>query len=336
MKYRALITAEIEADVIGGAFPDISFDVEGYCKNHVVMDSEALSEIIEPYDILISEFETVNKKVLDRAKNLKLIICNRGGVKSVIDIESARKRNIVVEHNAGRNANAVSEIVMGYILDFCRNISKSNQMVHDGSLFSESSDIPKEYGDNLWGFGDSSPYQSLRGRSPSMMTLGIVGYGNAGRAVAGKAKAFGMDIVISDPMDSSLAKSLNLKKLSLDELLSVSDVVSMHCPMTSETKDMIGTDQFKLMKKDALFINAARGGVVNEDALITALESGEIASAVIDVAKKEPILPNSRLLKTPNLVITPHIAGASDEVVKRGTEMTIKTLMHWLGMDLVM
>ncbi|MCR5099915.1 MAG: hypothetical protein K6B41_01015 [Butyrivibrio sp.] len=336
MKYKVLVTAEIDIDVLRNMFNDIEFDTAGYIENHEVMDSGDLKKIIAPYNILISEFETVTKDVLDAADNLKFIICCRGGFRSVIDVETCKEKGILVEHNAGRNAGAVAEIVMGYILNWARNISSSDKLVHNRVITSDTRNIPKEYRDSIWGFDNNSPYVALRGRSVSYMTLGIVGYGNVGRKVAEKALAFGMKVMIYDPIDVSISLGENIVRADFKKLLSEADIVTLHCPVTSSNKDMMGKEEFKLMKKDGFFINAARGGLVDENALIWALENGEISGAAIDVTKNEPISDEDPLLNAPNLTITPHIAGASDEVVKKGTEMVIHKLIGFLGMDIVM
>ena len=203
-------------------------------------------------------------------------------------------------------------------------------------ITSDHRDIPSEYKDTIWGLDKNSPYVALRGRSPKMMTLGIVGYGNVGRQVAEKASVFGMDIIIYDPIDASMATSESVKSVSFEELLKESDVVTLHCPLTKTNQKMMSYEQFRMMKKDAFFINAARGGLVDEEALVWALSEKEIAGAAIDVVTQEPIPDNHILLDAPNLLITPHIAGASDEVVRKGTEMVIHKLINFLGMDLVM
>ncbi len=336
MKLKALVTAEVNTDVLIRTIPEIEFHTAGYNVNHVVMESDELKNLIFDYDILISEFETVTADVLSNAVNLKLIVCCRGGVKSVVDLAEASRRHITVVHNAGRNASAVSEMVMGYILDMCRNITKSNNLIHDKIITSDNRSIPAEYRDTIWGLDEKSPYVALRGRSPRLMTLGIVGYGNVGREVAAKALAFGMNIIIYDPIDLSISTSENVKSVDFDTLLREADVVTLHCPLTSTNNKMMSDEQFKKMKNNAYFINAARGGLVDEDALIRALKTGEIAGAAVDVVTREPVPSYSPLLDVPNLIITPHIAGASDEVVKKGTEMVIHKLIDFMGMDIIM
>jgi D-3-phosphoglycerate dehydrogenase len=335
MGYKGLIMAELDTDLIRKTVPCIDFDVEGYGKDKKLMSSEEIAEIIGDYDVLVSEFETIDARVLDAAKRLKLIVCCRGGVKSVIDLPRAAELGIRVENNLGRNANAVVEIIFGYILDWARNIGKSNRQVHDGTLIGRDFYLPEEYRDSLWGFNSESPYVALRGRSLTSMTIGIVGYGHVGRVVAERANAFGMEVLVYDPMSEAINISENVRKVSLDELMETADVVSLHCPVTKDNRDMMSYNRFRQMKRNALFINAARGGLVDEEALVWALKNHEIDAAAIDVAKQEPIPADSVLLSAPNLTITPHIAGASDEVIRKGTEMVIHKLIKFVGSDLV-
>ncbi len=336
MSLKALVTAELEIDVLKRTIPEIEFTVAGYAVNHEIMESSELEKIIADYDILISEFETVNADVLDAARKLKMIICCRGGVRSVVDVEAAQAKNIMVSHNAGRNANAVSEMVMGYIILLSRNILKANQLIREREITSDVRNIPAEYKDSIWGFNNESPYVALRGRSLKHMVLGIVGYGRVGRAVAEKARAFGMHIIVYDPIDEGIAASENVKSVSFEEVLQDADVVTLHCPLTKTNKKMMGRRQFAMMKRDAFFINTARGDLVDEEALAEALVNGEIAAAAIDVTLTEPLPDDYPLIDIPNLLITPHIAGASDDVIYTGTEMVIRKLMNYLGMDLVM
>ena len=326
---RVLVTAELDCEFLRSSFPGVTFDIAGYGKNYNTLESSELAAMISYYDVLITEFEMVTREVIEKAKKLKLIICCRGGYGTVIDVESAKERGIVLEHNAGRNADSVSEIVMGYILDWCRNISKSNALVHSRVITASERNAPTEYGDSIWGLTESSPYISLRGRSPKGMTLGIVGYGHVGRAVAKKAVSFGMVVGVLDPSTTS-DDCASLQFDSLEELLRKSDVVSLHCSRKPGNDNLMGRKQFELMKPTAMFINTSRGQFVDEEALIWALQTGQIAAAAIDVSKQEPLRSNSLLLDISNLVITPHIAGSSDDVIQTGTRMTVEKLGAWL------
>lgn len=144
------------------------------------------------------------------------------------------------------------------------------------------------------------------------MTLGIVGYGNLGRGVANVARAFGMEVIFSARPGG---EATDEGRVSFDELLRQSDVISLHCPLTDSTVGLFGTAQFKLMKSSAILINTARGGLVDSAALVAALRNGDIAAAALDVLPQEPPVDGNPLLdyKGPNLCITPHVAWGSNE-----------------------
>ncbi len=329
-KLKALVTAEVIRERLESLSDKIDFFYAGYNLDHEVMPPEELKEKVKDIDILICEYDMITATVLDAAENLKIIICCRGGVKSVIDLEAAASRGITVCNNAGRNADAVTDMTMGYILDLTRNISYTNSLIHNKIITSDESSKPKEYKDTVWGLDKNSPFIRFRGKSLNYMTLGIVGFGHAGRLIAKKASAFGMKIIACDPFIKDY-KIDNVKIVSLKRLLKEADIISLHCTLTPETANMFSQEQFNAMKDGAYFINTARGEIVDEDALMDALESGKLAGAAMDVARKEPISSDSRLLKYNNLILTPHIAGSAYDVQATGTRMIVDSLEDWLS-----
>ncbi len=328
-KLTALVTAEVIKDRLELLSDRIDFIYDGYNLDHEVMPPAELIKKVENIDILICEYDMITDKVLDAAKNLKIIICCRGGVKSVIDLDAAKNRGITVCNNGGRNAEAVTDMTMGYILDLTRNISYTNSLIHNRVITSNESSKPKEYQDTVWGLDKNSPFIRFRGKSLNYMTLGIVGFGHAGRLIAKKATAFGMKIIACDPFIKDY-KIDNVKIVSFEKLLKQSDIISLHCTLTPETANMFSKKQFDAMKDGAYFINTARGEVVDEEALMDALENGKLAGAAIDVTRVEPISCDARLLKYDNLIITPHIAGSAYDVQATGTQMIIDSLDDWL------
>lgn len=328
-KFKALVTAEVIKETLETLSDKIDFVYAGYNLNHEVMPPEKLLKAVEDIDILICEYDTISAQVLDAAKNLKIIICCRGGVKSVIDLEAAKQRGITICNNAGRNADAVTDMAMGYILDLTRNISYTNSLIHNKVITCDRSTKPDEYKDTVWGLNEDSPFIRFRGKSLNYMTLGIVGFGHAGRLLAKKASVFGMNVIACDPFIKDY-KVDNVKIVSLKKLLKEADIVSLHCALTPETMNMFSKEQFALMKDGAYFINTARGEIVDEDALMDALENKKLAGAAMDVAKVEPISSDSRLLKYDNLIITPHIAGSAYDVQVTGTRMIIDSLEDWM------
>ena len=330
-KLKALVTAEVLPERLVALENEIEFTYDGYYTNHDVMPVEELVRKIGAYDILICEYDTIDATVLDAAENLKIIICCRGGVKSVIDLDKAMEKGIIVCNNSGRNANAVSDMTLAYILNLTRNIVTTDRLIHDRVITQDVSTKPKEYKDTVWGLDNNSPFIKYRGRSINHMTLGLVGFGHAGRLVAQKAYAFGMRVIAYDPyVDDDIFPDY-VKHVGMNQLLSQADIISVHCILTPQTKGMFGKKMFEKMKPNSYFINTARGDLVDEAALIKALTDGHLAGAAIDVTAEEPIAADSPLLLAPNLIITPHIAGSSYDVQYVGTTMIVESLSDWLA-----
>ena len=330
-KFKALVTAEVIPEILDKISDRIDFEYDGYFLNHDVMPHNELIEKIRGYDILICEYDTIDRDVFDNANNLKMIICCRGGIKSVVDLEYAMEKNVIVCNNAGRNANAVSDMTIAYILNMTRNISRTNDLIHNRVITADISSKPDEYQDTVWGLDNESPFIKYRGKSINYMTLGLVGFGHAGKLVAKKANVFGMNILVYDPYvdDSDVPDYVN--KVKWDELLQQSDIISVHSILTPQTKNMFSKNVFDEMKPGSYFVNTSRGELVDENALIDALKSGHLAGAAIDVTAKEPISSDSILIDAPNLIITPHIAGSSYDVLATGSNMVLESLTKWLN-----
>ena len=328
-KLKVLVTAELLRDRMNIVGSDFELEYAGYAIDREVMPQEELKQRIADKDILICEYDTIDEDILSSANHLKLIVCCRGGVGSVIDIQSAKRRGIVVCNTPGRNADAVADLTIGYIFDLTRNITKSSNLIHSGILVGEISSKPAEYKDTVWGLGNDSPFIKYRGRSINQMMLGIVGFGYAGRALAKKASALGMRIAVYSPYVVAANVPSYVSVVSLDELIRESDIVSVNCALNNETLNMFNASVFASMKAGAYFINTSRGEIVVEEDLVAALVSGKLAGAAIDVTRQEPVPPNSLLRNAPNLIVTPHIGGSSDDVQRQGTEMVVNALLAW-------
>lgn len=329
---KALVTAEVIPERLEESFKNqIQFEYDGYSINHDNLPHEELVKKIKDYDILICEYDTISKDVFDNAERLKIIICCRGGVKTVVDLSIAMQKGIIVCNNAGRNAGAVTDMTMGFILDLTRNITLTNNLIHSKQLTAENSTKPKEYQDTVWGLDNDSPFIKYRGRSINHMNLGIVGFGKAGRLLATKAHIFGMNILAYDPYTDFTDKPDYVTVCSWERLLQESDVISLHCILSPQTQNLFSAKEFYKMKKGSYFINTARGELIVEEDLIEALKNGHLSGAAIDVTQKEPIPNSSILINTPNLLITPHIAGSANDVQEVGTQMTIDALNDFLN-----
>jgi D-3-phosphoglycerate dehydrogenase len=259
--------------------------------------------------ILMRGNPPVSGAVLDAAPELRVIAKHGAGVDSV-DLAAATARKVLVMVAGDANAPAVAELTLGCILALGRELESLSARVRLGQ----------------WDRGNYHG-RELRGR-----TLGLIGFGRIGRRVAELARCFGMRVIAltstpthattartGDPGRSpeSITPALAERAVSLDALLASCDIVSLHCPLTAETRGMMDRRTFAMMKPGALFINTARGALVDEGALADALTSGRLAGAALDTLAEEPPAPGSPLLSAPNLIITPHIAGQTSAAVER-------------------
>ncbi|MCR4754878.1 MAG: hypothetical protein K5868_05010 [Lachnospiraceae bacterium] len=326
-KIKALVFAQVNRDILQQRCPDVAFTYAGYSENYIVLDTPQLIDLVSGYEIIISEFETIDKSVIDAADNLKLLICCRGGMSTVVDIDYAEQNGILVRNTPGRNSNAVAEYVIGQIINVDRKLALSNMRVQDGTLEQNTYFKPKGYGDSLWGMDKKSPYHTFRGRGLENITLGIVGYGRVGRIVCEKARLLGIKVLVYDHSVSEVTPELEVVDFST--LLRKADVVSLHCS-NYEHKVIMGQNEFSLMKKGSYFINTARGDLVDEEALINAVKSGHLGQAIIDVTQEEPLPIDSPLIGVDGLQITPHIAGATDMVIDNVSRIVVAHIKNYL------
>jgi len=262
---------------------------------------EKLIQEIREYDVLIVRSATkVTKEVIDAGDKLKIVARAGVGLDN-IDVNAANARGIKVLNAPEAPSAAVAELVLGMMLSWARK-------------------IPEAHASMKMGKWEKSKFMGIELRGK---TLGIVGTGQIGRMVGHRARAFGMSLLLYDVVQNvEFANQTGAKYVDLDTLLRSSDFVTMHVPLTPQTKGMIGRREFGLMKPSAVLINTSRGEVVDEDALVEALQQGRIAGACLDVYRKEPLPSDSPLLKLDNVVLTPHI-GASTEEAKREAAIII-------------
>ncbi len=266
------------------------------------------------YEVLLVRSATkVRKDIIDNCPSLKMI--GRGGVgMDNIDVEYAREKGIVVFNTPAASSLAVAELVMSHLFDLARSVYDSNRQmpVKGNTAFKK---LKKQYGKGI----------ELRGK-----TLGIIGFGRIGQYTAKYALGVGMNVIAYDPfMEKATIPieianqelSVEIKTTSLEDVLKNSDFISLHVPMPADGKALIGEKEFNQMKDDIRIVNAARGGVIDEDALIKALNSGKVNSAALDVFVNEPT-PREDILTYPKIALTPHIGAATVEAQDRiGTEL---------------
>ncbi len=281
---------------------DLSWDNFSVLGDLEVYDRTPSDKVIErskDADILITNKTPITRKIIDCLPNLKFIALMSTGY-NIVDYVYLKEKGIPVSNIPSYSTDAVAQLVMSFILELSMNVGLHSESVKSGE-WSECADFC------YW----KTPLTELSGK-----TLGIFGLGKIGRAVAERAKAFGMDIVAYVPRIHGDEPEY-IKLLPLKEMLNVSDVVSMHCPLTPETEGVVNEDFIAEMKDGAYFINTSRGTVVNENALADALNSGKLGGAGLDVLSTEPPMKDNPLLSAKNCFITPHIAWASFETRKR-------------------
>lgn len=271
------------------------FEVNVWPYDDVKVERDVLLKEVERADgILTMLSDQIDEQLLSRAKNVK-VIANLAVGYDNIDIEAATKHNIIITNTPDILKDTTADLTFALLLATARRIPESINYVKEGKWTS-------------W-----SPFL-LAGSDVHHKTIGIVGMGSIGEAIAKRATGFDMQILYHNRTRKPEAeKKINAKYVSFDELVTESDFVVCMTPLTEETKDMFNEDVFKKMKKSAIFINTSRGGVVDEEALYRALKNSEIKAAGLDVFKNEPIGADHPLLELDNVVALPHIGSASFE-----------------------
>jgi len=272
------------------------------------MTPEELIETVPPFEAMIVRSATkVRVPVIDAAKNLKVII--RGGVGiDNIDVDYARSKGIEVRNTPAASSPSVAELALGHMFSVYRFIAASTWRMRQGEDFKK---IKKE----------------SQGRELAGKTLGIIGIGRIGKELARRALALGMKVIAYDAYVTDPGIE-GVTMVSFDELLSQADIISLHVPKTD--KPIIGCEEFTKMKDGAIIINTARGGVVDEDALLEALDSGKLYGAAIDVFVGEPN-PKPELVNHPKVSVTPHLGASTNEAQERIGEEIIKILNEVFG-----
>ncbi len=285
------------ATVTGG---DISFDVFNKFGEVIIYDltaPEETAERIKDADIVLCNKTPMTAEVMEKAPNLKYIGLFATGFNN-IDIEYAHSHNIAVCNVPSYSTEAVAQHTFALILELLCRVSDYNKTVKEGDWVKSRtfSYFP-------------IPLYELHGK-----TMGLIGLGSIGSRVADIALAFGMKVLV---YKRSKISDERIEQVSFDELLSRSDIVSLHCPLNKESENLMNKNAFDKMKNGAVFINTARGGIVDEFALKDALLSGKLLGAGLDVLRKEPMDKDCPLLNIENCIITPHIAWAGLETRKR-------------------
>ena len=285
-------------------------DVTSYDRT----DGEALTiERIGDNEIILVNKVPITETVLAACPNIKLICVQATGY-NIVDVEACARRGIPVTNVPSYGTAAVAQFTIALMLELCHRIGLHNHSVHQGD-WTRSSNFC------YW----LTPQMELEGK-----TLGIVGFGRIGQAVGKLAKAFGMHVLAYNRSQCDEGRAI-ADYVDLDTLFRESDFISLHCPQTAETVNLINRETIAQMKDGAMLINTARGGLVDETALVEALESGKLRGAAVDVVSQEPMKADNPLLTTRKFIITPHIAWAPVESRQRLLDCVVENIRAFLA-----
>ena len=304
---------------------DVSWDeIKVLADEFTVYDrspSELVAERIGESEIILLNKIKITKEILEKCPSLRYVGVLATGY-NVVDTAACRERGIIVTNIPSYSTNAVAQHVFSFILHFTNQVAAHSASVHEGKWISNPDFC-------YW----LSPLTELSGK-----TLGIFGFGNIGQKVAEIAHSFGMKILVHAHSNESFEKAKKnlsfggeISLVSVEELFKESDFLSLHAPLTLETENLVNEKTLSLMKKSAVLINTARGGLVSEKAVREALDSEKIAGYAADVLLEEPMSENCPLYKAKNCVITPHLAWAPKETRLRLLDTEIENIKAFLA-----
>lgn len=291
-------------------------------SKNIFFDGAAFADRLrqEGCDVIITEADEIRKELLDLV-DIKMIGTCRGTPVNV-DIEVAASRGIPVFHTPARNAEAVADLTLCLMLMILRHVHSAIAWV--------KSDRPARPDANEF----ITMYDAMMGIELHGRKVGLIGFGAIGQGVARRVQAFGAEVIAYDPhVSASVFQASGVRGEELRAVLQESDILSLHVPDLPETKNLLGPDEIAHMKPGAYFVNTARAASVDADALYAALTSGHLTAAALDVVWDEPVRADDRFVVLPNVIATPHIGGASRDVITHQSEMIVDSIEAWLRGD---
>ncbi|MCQ1530222.1 D-2-hydroxyacid dehydrogenase [Lutispora saccharofermentans] len=277
-------------------------------------DDDLILDRIRDADIVFTNKTPLSENVIKKAGKLRYIGVLATGY-DVVDVKAASQNGIAVTNIPSYGTATVSQMAIALLLEVCHHVGVHDESVHRGE-WANSPDWC------YWHY----PIIELAGK-----TMGIIGYGRIGQSTGKVAQAFGMNVLAYNPSKNKSLENETMKYAGLDELLSSSDVIVLHCPSNESTKGMINKNSIVKMKDGVIIINNSRGALIVEEDLAEALNSGKVAGAAVDVVSSEPIKEDNVLLKAKNCIITPHISWASKEARQRIMDMAADSLARFLS-----
>ena len=328
---KAFVSAEMD--------PDIARELEQvldiqYAEDRAVFTVDDMMRLVSDKDVLITSYDPVTRAVIDAASNLKLIVCTRANPVNV-DTKYAAQKGIKVSYAVDRNSDSAAEFTVALMLNVARNISFAYRDLCGGRFAAETLDNRESESvkrDVTWSTGEESPYVTYKGYELKGKTVGIVGSGSIGNRVAALCQAFGCTVYGCSNSKTQDMLPGYMQLVSREELARQSDIVTVHLKDSPSTEKIIDEAFLKNMKKTAILINTSRGSVIDEDALIRALQSGEIAGAGLDVFTEEPIACDHPFFAmSDRVLVTPHIGGATWDAIANHTRQFVADVKHFLA-----
>lgn len=317
-KPRCLVTATLTKDALEKLSQRVDVIYEDWKSSGQIYFGDELAQKINKnnVEILIVEADQVTEETI-RQTNLRFIGACRGNPYAV-DVATATEKGIPVVHAPGRNSQAVAELTICLIIALLRKVIYAQRRLSQGVSYESSGDFQRMY-------------TSLEGREIFGKKVGIIGLGDIGTRVARVLGSLGASLLVYDPyvQDDKIA-SVGGKRVTLKELVAQSDIISVHAKLTDQTYHIVGEKELAAMKRSAVVINTASPGIVDDSALLRALNEGRIAGAALDVQENEPIDSSNPFLKLDNVVVTPHIGGNTLETTARQSEMIVDDLFRFL------
>lgn len=294
---------------------DLSWDAFRQFGEIIVYDRTPNDQILERIgdaQIIFLNKTPITAETLEKCPSVKLICVLATGY-NVVDCDAAKARGIPVCNVPAYGTAAVAQFTFALLLELCHQVGHHSQTVHNGN-WCRSKDFC------YW----DTPQMELAGK-----TMGIIGFGRIGRAVGTIAKAFGLRVIAFNRSQCIEGEAIG-EYVDLDTLLQTADIISLHCPLTPATENIINRENLAKMKDGAILINTARGQLVDENALAEALQSGKLRGAAVDVVTREPMAETNPLLNAPNCIITPHMAWAPVESRQRIMDCTVRSVTAFL------
>jgi phosphoglycerate dehydrogenase-like enzyme len=316
---KALVTANFSEDGLARLEKLMEVTYEPWGDSRKITLSDELAERLKSLgaDVVIIEADLCHEEVFEEV-DLKMIGVCRGDPLNV-DVELATEKGIPVFYTPGRNADAVADLTLGFMLCLSRRIIELHNLLTGPDYIMEE---PDDY---------LKIYRKYTGFELGSRTVGIVGFGAIGRGVARRLQGFGANVLAYDPfVNDELLKDYGAERVELKELFSKSDIITLHVAVTDETEGMITRELLERMKPSAYFLNLARTELVDQAALVEILKDKRIAGGAFDVFTSEPPQKNDPLLGLDNVIVTPHLGGATEDVIKHQTDMIVGDMEAYL------